>query len=131
VWREVVEQGEGRAGAAEVANARGAGWIEVISPTETSLVRLLARDLGDGEAEVIALAVKRHADLVLIDEWEARRIADIYGLTKTGIVGILIRAKQQGELGSLRAELDRLREDGRFWIEDKLYNRALIAVKEK
>ena len=131
VWREVVEQGKGRTGAAEVANAHDAGWIEVISPAEDSLVKLLGRDLGDGEAEVIALAVERHADLVLIDEWEARRIADLYGLTKTGVVGILIRAKQEGEIDLLRTELDRLRDAGQFWIEDRLYHQALVAVREE
>lgn len=131
VWREVVEQGKGRAGAAQIANARDTGWIEIIFPQKDSLLRLLTRDLGDGEAEVITAAVERHADLVLLDEWEARRIADLCGLKKTGIVGILIRAKQEGKLDSLRAELDRLRDEGRFWIEDKLYHRALAAVGEE
>jgi uncharacterized protein len=58
VWREVVEQGGGRAGAFEVAQAREAGWIEVVAPADESLVRLLRRDLNDGESEVIALAVE-------------------------------------------------------------------------
>ena len=53
VWREVVEQGGGRAGAAEVEQARRAGWIEVAAPASTALLRLLRRDLDDGESEVI------------------------------------------------------------------------------
>ena len=77
------------------------------------------------------MAVERHADLVLLDEWEARRIADLYGLTKTGVVGILIRAKQEGEIDLLRTELDRLRDAGQFWIEDRLYHQALVAVREE
>lgn len=131
VWREVVEQREGTAGAVEVANAHQAGWIEVVAPADESLVRLLRRDLGHGESEVITLAIERQADLTLLDESEARRIAEMYGLSKTGVIGILIRAKREGEIDSLRAELDRLREPGGFWIEDRLYHRALVAVGEE
>jgi predicted nucleic acid-binding protein len=131
VWREVVDQGEGRAGALEVASAHEAGWIEVATPSDESLVRLLTRDLGDGESEVIALAIERRADLVLLDEAEARRTADIYNLPKTGVIGILIRAKRDGEIESLRTELDRLREAAGFWVEDGLYRRALTTVGEE
>jgi predicted nucleic acid-binding protein len=131
VWREVVEQGGGRAGAVEVANACQAGWIEVVAPADKSLVRLLRRDLDNGESEAITLAIERQADLIFLDESEARRIAEIYDLSKTGVIGILIRAKREGQIDSLRAELDRLRKLGGFWIEDRLYHRALVAVEEE
>jgi len=45
------------------------------------------------EAEIIALALEVNADLVLLDEGEAERIVDLHDLPKTGVVGILIRAK--------------------------------------
>jgi predicted nucleic acid-binding protein len=41
----------------------------------------------------------------------------------TGVVGILLRASDQGEI-DLETELDALREAG-FWISDALYERAL------
>ena len=107
------------------------GWIEIAAPADKSLVSLLKRDLGDGESEVIALAVEHRASLVFLDESEARRIAELYGLTKTGVIGILIRAKREGQIPLLRTELDRLREPGGFWIEDGLYHRALAAVGEE
>jgi len=52
----------------EVEQARQTGWIEVSAPEEAVFLRLLRRDLDDGEAEVIALAVEHLADLVLLDE---------------------------------------------------------------
>jgi len=55
----------------------------------------------------------------------------MYGLSRTGVIGILIRAKREGEIESLRAELDGLRDLGGFWIEDRLYHRALVAVGEE
>src|SRR5262245_10986576 len=108
VWREVVEQGQGRSGAIEVEKACQEGWIEVRSVATSPLLQLLRRDLDDGEAEVIALAIEEGAQIVLLDESEARRIADLYKLRKTGVVGVLMRAKQEGRINSLQVELDRL-----------------------
>ena len=131
VWREVVEEGKGRAGAAEVEEARRAKWIEVVLPVDEPFLRLLRRDLNEGEAEVIALALAQQADLVLLDESEARRIAELYGLLKTGVIGVLMRAKREGKIQSLRTELDNLRRQAGFWIEEGLYHRALRAVGEE
>ena len=131
VWREVVEQGAGRAGAREVAEASQAGWIRIVAPTDELLVRLLERDLDAGESEVIALALEKQADLILLDESEARRIADRYGLAKTGVIGLLTRARREGLVDSLQAELDRLQSLGGFWIEDRLYHRVLANMGEE
>lgn len=38
VWREVMEDGQGRPGTAELEEARRAGWIEVVVPRNTDLV---------------------------------------------------------------------------------------------
>lgn len=130
VWREVVEQAGGRAGAMEIEQAHRAGWIEVSAPVDVALLRLLRRDLDDGESEVIALAVEKRASLVLLDESDARRTAALYGLSKTGVIGLLIRAKQEGYIGSLKTELDKLLRQGGFWIGKRLYNLALNAVGE-
>lgn len=90
----------------------------------------LKQDLDNGEAEVIALGIEHQAELVLLDETEARRIAELFGLKKTGAVGILIRAKLEGKIQDLRTELDRLRTVGGFWIEEGLYKAVLQSVGE-
>ncbi|MCL0078512.1 DUF3368 domain-containing protein [Dehalococcoidia bacterium] len=131
VWREVVEEGKGRPGAEEVKEAQRAGWIEVIVPSNESVVRFLERELHKGEAEAIALATERNPEVILLDELEARRVTDVYGLRKTGVVGILIRAKLEGKVESLREELDRLRNEAGFWIGDEIYRQALEAVEEE
>ena len=94
VWKEAVEEGKGKSGTAEIEMARQLGWIEVASPNNGPLVSLLQRDLDEGESEAIALAIERHADLILLDETDARQVAERYGLSKTGVVGVLIRAKR-------------------------------------
>ena len=130
VWREVVEQGEGRPGTMTVAQARQAGWIRVAEPIDAALLRLLKRDLDDGEAEAIALTVEQEKALLLLDEADARETADLYGLPKTGTIGLLIRAKQEGCIELLRPELDKLLNQAGFWIAEELYYRALDAVGE-
>lgn len=57
-------------------------------------------------------------------------LQDIYGLWKTGVVGVLIRAKREGRISSLKDELDRLREDTGFWIDDLLYAQVLKEAGE-
>lgn len=131
VWKEVVEEGKERPGASEVKEAQKSDWIEVITPSNESVVRLLERELHKGEAEAIALAIEWHPEVIFLDELEARRVADVYGLRKTGVVGILIRAKLEGKVASLREELDRLRSKAGFWIGDEIYWQALKAVSEE
>ena len=94
-------------------------------------MRLLKRDLDEGEAEAIALAINRKADLILLDETEARSVAELYSLPKTGVIGILMRAREAGKVQSLRTELEKLREQGGFWIDEELYRQVLSAVGDE
>ncbi|GIX47765.1 MAG: DUF3368 domain-containing protein [Candidatus Tectimicrobiota bacterium] len=130
VWQEVVVEGQGRPGAVEVEKAREASWLEVLTPQNQDLVKILRRDLDAGEAEAIALAVEQEADLIFLDEADARRVAEIYGLPRTGVIGVLIRAKQEGKISSLKQELDRLREEAGFWIHEQLYRQVLEEAGE-
>lgn len=130
VYNEVVQEGREWPGSFEVSQGRQEGWIEVVSPANRPLVDLLQMDLHNGESETIALAVQLAADIVFLDESEARRIARVYGLSITGVIGVLIRAKHEGRILSLQEELDRLRNDAGFWIGDDIYSKALRASGE-
>ena len=130
VWREVVEEGRGRPGAAEVEQAATQRWLRVVPLEDEALAKSLKRVLDDGEAEAVGLAVQEKADVVLLDETEARKAAEVQGLVKTGVIGLLIRAKRQAKVNSLKERLDRLRDEGGFWIDDSLYRAALQAVDE-
>jgi hypothetical protein len=52
----------------------------------------LATDLGKGEAEAIAIAHERNA-LLILDDGLARRHAKVVGVTLTGTLGVLVKAK--------------------------------------
>src|SRR5258708_12679094 len=46
VWREVVDQGKGRPGVAELETARQAGWVEVVAPSNQRLLHSLHHHLS-------------------------------------------------------------------------------------
>lgn len=127
VWKEVVIDGKGKKGVSEVENAK---WIKVVHVEKTPLLQLLKKDLDVGEAETIAYALQKNNALVLLDEEDAREIADFYRIEKTGVIGILIRAKEEGKLPFLKPVLDELRNKAGFWIKDFLYKEILKAVGE-
>ena len=122
VWREVVEEGQGRAGAETV---RTADWIRLEQAADRDYIGLLSSTLDQGEAEAIALAHERHADCVLLDEKAARLAAKQLGLRVLGAVGVLIWARRSGRLLNLSEELRRLREDVGFRLSDSVVQQAL------
>lgn len=130
VWREAVEEGGGRAGEAEVREAVASGWMSVRAPAEVPLLRLLRESLDAGEAEAVALAAEIEADRILLDETWARKSARGAGLLTTGTLGLLIRAREEGQLEALGPVLDELRRES-FWISDRLYRQALEGVGEE
>ena len=78
----------------------------MVEPGNTALVHLLEQDLHRGEAESIALALEMEPDILLLDESEARRIAGLYNLRVTGISGLLMQAKAEGRVASMREEME-------------------------
>jgi hypothetical protein len=79
------------------------------SATEQNVVTALLSELDHGEAETIALAAEVHADLVLLDERMARRVAVRFGLKFVGLLGVLMEAKAKGLIPAVRPVVDLLR----------------------
>ncbi|MFP8956651.1 DUF3368 domain-containing protein [Natrialbaceae archaeon A-CW3] len=104
-------------------------FFTVESVSRTDLVREFRAELDTGESEALALAIERDADLVLIDERDGRQVARRHDLRVTGVVGVLIRAAQNGTL-SLESELTSLRDAG-FWISDDLVRQAIETVESE
>jgi len=58
-----------------------------------------------------------------------RRAAKLSGLLVTGSIGILLRAKREGKLGSLREALDKMRANG-VWLSESLVKLATARAGE-
>jgi uncharacterized protein len=100
VWQELNAGNRPYPGAKEVEASR---WVHRHAVRNRPLVETLRRDLDPGEAETLALALELKADLVLLDEREARRAAVRVGLKRLGVLGILLEASCRCFSGSLRA----------------------------
>jgi predicted nucleic acid-binding protein len=66
---------------------------------------VLRTELDGGESEAIALAFERHAELVLLDERDARRVAARLNMKTTGVLGILLKAHRMQRISSLSEAL--------------------------
>lgn len=99
---------EERPGSSAIAEAISAGWIQVREINNELLIQVLKRTLDDGEAAAITLASEMKANLILIDERDGRRVAKSLGLQVTGVLGILLRAKQTNKLESVQPIIEKL-----------------------
>ena len=73
---------------------------------------VLRRELGPGETAVIAYAFKSKADLVVLDDLNARLVAASVGLRLTGTLGLLIAAYKTGLLPDLKGAVNDLQKAG-------------------
>ena len=96
-------------------------WLRIQEVSDQSLVRVLQRELDNGEAAAITLAVQVKAKWILLDEKEGRKIAKSLGLKVTGVLGILLRARHEGRLPSMQKAMDQLRDRAGFRIKAELY----------
>ncbi len=95
-------------GTSQIRQALKDGWLRKADLQSDRMTRVLKRELDDGEAEAIALALEMSIEVVLIDERDGRAAAKAVGLSPIGILGILLQAKQVGQINSLKEILERL-----------------------
>ena len=130
VPREVLtESVENSGGAKDAKEIKEADWIHLLSIEDMDLKKALKLTLDDGEAAAIVLALEQKADIVLMDDYDGRTVAKEYDLMVTGTIGILLKAKLEGKIPSLRQDLDVLRESG-FWLGEELYLKILEQANE-
>jgi uncharacterized protein len=77
------------------------------------------------------LAVELRADLLLIDERRARKVALRFDLSVVGVLGVLVEAKRKNLLPTVRPVLDDLLTHAGFRIGSDLYASVLRAAGEE
>jgi predicted nucleic acid-binding protein len=105
-----------------------ADWLQVQAPQNRSLLRLLYSVVDAGEAEAIALASETE-HLLIIDDRKGRLWAQRLGVSVIGTIGVIVRAKREGYLESVRAVLEELQAVG-FYLTPRLMNEALRLARE-
>ncbi|MFY0654696.1 MAG: DUF3368 domain-containing protein [Cyclobacteriaceae bacterium] len=104
-------------------------WVEVLSPKDLSRQELLELHIDRGEASAIALALELKASLIILDDYKARKAAVKLGLTITGTIGVIVRAKKNGIIKSLIPILNDLKETN-FRFSKELEESALREAGE-
>lgn len=74
-----------------------ADWLQTVEDPPEMVLR---KELGAGETAAIALAVREHADLILLDDLAARLVAEELRLNVMGTLGILLAAHTKKMVGS-------------------------------
>lgn len=117
-------------GSSQLREAFEASWITVKQVENETFVQLLRRELAQGEAEAIALAIELKADWLLLDERDGRKIARQLGLNLTGVLGIILRGWRQGHISSVKELINQLRTKAHFHIAPHLEGQILRETGE-
>ncbi len=125
VHGEVVVAGVGLPGASEVANA---DWIEVKKLQNPANLPAAQEKyaLGVGELSTILLGKELHANAVLLDDYNARKLATAEGLQVRGTVGLLETFYLRDYLTDLRAAFRQLLSHS--YIDQRLLDRRLRSL---
>ena len=91
-------------------------------------VRAARLDLG--ETESLALALELRPELVLMDEQLGRRTARELGLRVTGILGVLLIAKERGHVTEIKPVIEDLRKRAGCWFSEPLVAGVLSEAGE-
>jgi predicted nucleic acid-binding protein len=90
-----------------VTEFQSASWLQKQS-SPLNISPFLFNSLDLGEASVIQLALNQNISTVCIDEAVGRRIARLSGLSVTGSIGILLRAKREGYPLSIKIAIQKM-----------------------
>ena len=97
----------------EVAGEYGSplpDWVIITPVQNRQLLDAYQEKVDIGEASAIALAKEINADLIILDDSAARKFAQQLGFAIKGTLGLLVLAKKEGVISSVRPYFDRVQQ---------------------
>jgi len=104
-------------------------WMTVRDITNKTYLRILSGIVDEGEASAIALYFEIKDSTLILDDLRARNLARDLGIKYTGLMGVLIKAKQKKLIGAVKPVLIKL-EANNFRISENLKHSILKLSKE-
>jgi predicted nucleic acid-binding protein len=117
----------------EVASEFGVStpaWMKIHPVLDKTKLDILHNLVDLGEASTIALAYQFDDVTLILDDRKARKLADNLNLRFTGLLGILIKAKQNGVIHSVGNVLAKLKSAG-FRFSPAMETQALRLAGER
>jgi len=115
-------------GSGFVLQAGADRWLQVVS-VSTIAINILS-ELDKGEREAIALALETEERKILLDEREARQVAQSLGLQAIRTLGILLLAKNGKIITQVQPLLDAMINTAQYWVSRSLYEQVLRQTGE-
>ncbi|MES2428383.1 MAG: DUF3368 domain-containing protein [Bacteroidota bacterium] len=84
-------------------------WIIIKAPSDHQKQLILEQQVDKGEASAIALALEIPESLIILDDLEGRNLANHLGITMTGTIGVLVKAKLKGIIPSIKPLLTKIK----------------------
>ena len=127
VYKEAVTQGieGGHIDAFHIRELYRTSTLKIVEPD--ALLEDPQDRIDIGELESISLSKNIKADLLLVDDRQAREFARENGMKVKGTVGVIIDGYRQHLIGLNEAvlKLEELRERFDIWMNDELCRRAI------
>ena len=104
-------------------------WVIVENVSDKSKQRILELQIDRGESSAIALALEMPKSTLILDDFKARKIAQQLGIPFTGTIGVIIKAKLNGIIPSIKPYLEKIKETN-FRISAEIELQALKEAQE-
>lgn len=103
---------------------------QVIQESSSTTHPLIAAwDSGQGESEVLTLALGKDGAYVVLDDLQARKCAAIFDIPLIGSIGLIILAKRKGLIDFAKPQIERLRAVG-LHINNTMLERIYMRIGE-
>ena len=97
--------------------------VSEINPVDET-AKLILEGLSEGERQAIGVAASMENDVILlIDDRAGRQAAEKLNIRITGLVGVLLMAKEKGLIKSVVDVIEEIRNNG-YWLSNSIVDIA-------
>ena len=104
-------------------------WVKIEKINDKHYQHILEMQVDVGEASALALALEKSDATVILDDYYARKVAFRLGLQFTGTIGVIIKAKVERIILSIKPLLDQIKQTN-FRITEEIEQQALREAGE-
>ena len=104
-------------------------WVLIKDVHNKQSQKILEIQIDRGESSAIALALEMENCTIILDDFKARKVAQNLGLSVTGTIGVIIKAKLNGIIPSIKPLINKIRQTN-FRLSAEIEALALKQAKE-